>query len=114
MIIINIHLLGKLKKSNFGPVSRVWKDKYVELRHGVLSYEDYVGWGETYNKKTLKLIATQSVCQPSKKYHGHVFEIRELDEYGILIHNQNSKKLFMAESNEDMIRWIGAIRTVSC
>jgi hypothetical protein len=41
-----------------------------------------------------------------------VFEIRELDSDGKVIHHHNKKKLFMAESTEDMIKWIEAIRTV--
>jgi hypothetical protein len=103
---------GKLKKASSGAVSRVWKDKFVELRHGLLRYEDITGWGQRSNKKTVQLIVRQVLCRPSQKYHGHVFEIRDLDNEGHIIHHHSRKKLFMAESNDDMIRWIEAIRTV--
>jgi hypothetical protein len=93
-------------------VSRVWKDKFLELRHGELAYEDIMGWGQKANKKTIPLIVKHVVCRPSQKFHGHVFEIRELDSDGKVIHHHNKKKLFMAESTEDMIKWIEAIRTV--
>lgn len=107
----DVIMCGKLKKGSSGAVSRVWKDKFVELRHGELSYEDITGWGQKSNKKTLPLIVRQVICRPSQKYHGHVFEIRDLDNEGRIVHHHNRKKLFMAESTDEMGRWIEAIRT---
>lgn len=103
---------GRLKKASSGAVSRIWKDKLVELRHGVLSYEDITGWGVRANKKTIQLIFGQVACRPSQKYHGHVFEIRDKDSNGNVLHHHSNKKLFMADSNDEMARWIEAIRTV--
>jgi len=107
----DVIICGKLKKGSSGAMSRVWKDKFVELRHGELSYEDISGWGQKSNKKTLPLMVRQVVCRPSQKYHGHVFEIRDLDGDGRIIHHHNRKKLFMAESTDEMVRWIEGIRT---
>ena len=54
----------------------------------------------------------QVICRSSQKYHGHVFEVRDLDSEGHVVHHHSRKKLFMAESNDEMARWIEAIRTV--
>lgn len=78
----------------------------------MLSYEDITGWGQRANRKTVQLIARQVVCRPSTKYHGHVFEIRDLDSEGRIVHHHSRKKLFMVESNAEMMRWIDAIKTV--
>ena len=85
----------------------------MELRHGSLSYEDITGWGQKSNKKTIQLLAGKVLCRHSEKYHGHVFEIRDLDSNGQIVHHHNGKKLFMAETNEEMMRWIESLRTVS-
>lgn len=39
---------GYLKKANGRSVAPTWKMKFVEVRHGYLTYEDEAGWGDQY------------------------------------------------------------------
>jgi hypothetical protein len=40
--------MGYLRKASGRSVALTWKTKYVEVRHGCLSYEDDGGWGDRY------------------------------------------------------------------
>jgi len=96
---------GTLKKSSGGAVARVWKEKYVELRHGSFSYEDYSGWGDTYNCKTIKLVVKKVKCHTIKSgpmMGRFVFGISDIE---------GQKRFWMADSAEEMQSWVNAIKT---
>lgn len=96
--------LGTLKKATGGSVTRVWKEKYVELRHGKFSYGDHTGWGQTSNWKTIPLIATEIRCY---QISSNGVENR----YIFAIKDTSHKRLWMTDSLEEMMSWIDAIKT---
>jgi hypothetical protein len=85
-------------------VTRSWKEKYVELRHGNFSYGDLSGWGQTLNWKTIRLLSNDIHCYPAKSSlaNGYIFALRE---------SNGQKRLWMTDSLEDMISWVEAIKT---
>lgn len=95
---------GILKKATGSSVTRSWKDKYVELRHGNFSYGDLSGWGQTLNWKTIRLLSNDIHCYPAKSSlsNGYVFALRETN---------GQKRLWMTDSLEDMNSWVDAIKT---
>jgi hypothetical protein len=98
-------ILGTLKKATGSSVTRAWKEKYVEVRHGIFSYGDLTGWGQTVNWKTIRLITKDIRCYPVKSAtfpDRGVFALRE---------SNGQKRLWMAESLGEMIAWVDAIKT---
>jgi hypothetical protein len=94
-----------LKKATGSSVARAWKEKYVEVRHGIFSYGDFSGWGQTVNWKTMRLISKDIRCYPVKSATSPergVFALRE---------SNGQKRLWMTESLGEMIAWVDAIKT---
>jgi hypothetical protein len=75
------------------------------LRHGVFSYEDLSGWGETSNRKTIKLLFKRVKCYPIKTNQQSGRFLFALAE------NDGPKRLWMADTEEDMQSWIDATKT---
>jgi hypothetical protein len=97
-------VLGILKKATGSSVTRSWKEKYVELRHGNFSYGDLSGWGQTLNWKTIRLLSNDINCYPAKSSlsNGYVFALRE---------SNGQKRLWMTDSLQEMNSWVEAIKT---
>lgn len=97
--------LGVLKKITGNSVTRSWKDKFVELRHGVFTYGDYSGWNHHTNWKKIKLLSQKIRCYPLKSgniQNKFIFVLKEIN---------GSKRLWMVDTNEEMISWIESIKT---
>ena len=77
----------------------------MELRHGVISYEDLSGWGETSNRKTIKLLFKKVRCSAVKSEQEggrFVFALAEVS---------GNKRLWMADSLEELQAWVDSIKT---
>ena len=102
----NIIKAGSLKKAS-GNSLYLWKEKYVELRHGVFSYEDDIGWGEVHRKKTILLTADKCRCRP------HILQSSHGGSWVFEISMNNNRRLWMASSVDERDAWVLAINTAT-
>ena len=98
---------GWLKKASkggtFASVSSLWKAKFVELRHGVFSYEDDFSGKKKVQKKNITLSSDVCFCQVIKMRDKDGDFVFELSMRG------GSRRLWQAASLRDRNSWITAI-----
>eukprot|EP01041_Mallomonas_annulata_P001344 gene1344-2594_t len=95
---------GSLRKAS-GSSIFLWKEKFVELRHGVFTYEDDIGWGDGHKKKSIVLAIDQCRCKPieSGSSQGHwLFELSVVN---------GRQRLWMCASSNERDSWVQAINT---
>lgn len=101
---------GSLRKANrfhrgIIEVER-WKRKFIELRHGMFSYEnENIKWLRGVKKKVILLSAQTCKCRvcPLEGEEGN--KVFELTVYG------GPRRLWLADSVEDRDAWVKAINT---
>lgn len=87
--------------------SLLWKSKYIELRHGMFSYEDEGLDGYTWKikKKYIQLSVTNCRCRAYKVRSPEGDCIFELTLIG------GPRRLWLASSSEERDLWINTIKT---
>ena len=91
--------------SSVSSLSSIWKTKFVELRHGVFSYEDDISNTKKTNKKNILLSSDTCYCD--------VLKMREKDGdfvFELSMKNGN-RRLWQAASIRDRDAWINAINS---
>ena len=100
---------GWLKKASkggaFSSVSSLWKAKFVELRHGVFSYEDDFYGQKKAQKKNISLSMETCYCQVIKMREKSGDFVFELSMRG------GRRRLWQAASVRDRDTWINAINS---
>jgi hypothetical protein len=86
-------------------VSSMWKPKFVELRHGVFSYEDDFSGRKKAMKKNISLSVGTCYCQMIKMKEKDGECVFELSVRG------GSRRLWQAASSRDRDAWINAINS---
>ena len=91
--------------SSVSPLSSIWKTKFVELRHGVFSYEDDISGSRKVNKKNILLSSDACYCE--------VLKMREKDGDFVfeLSMKSGNKRLWQAASVRDRDAWVNAINS---
>jgi hypothetical protein len=100
---------GWLKKASragvLASVSTVWKSKFVELRHGVFTYEDDLHGRRKVVKKNIKLTTGNCQCQHRKLKEEFGDCVFELSITG------GNRRMWQAASARDRDAWIMAINS---
>lgn len=111
----NVIRSGKLKKASRGGAfsgSTIWKVKYIEISHGIFTYEDenhgfIENWSGTFeskpNQKTIALNIDTCRCRPYKIKNGHN-DMFELNVAG------GPRRIWQAATEEERDEWVNAIK----
>lgn len=118
--------LGFLKKARSGAFSAgstsnfTWKRKYVELRHGVLTYDDYTGVGpltvedltisdqsNISTRRTIPLSVDHTTCRVYENPNAN-FQDDRIFEIAI---DNGPRRIWMASSASECQEWIRAIHS---
>jgi len=111
----NIIRCGRLKKASRGGAfsgTTTWKIKYIEICHGIFSYEDenhgfIDNWSGTFENKSIQKTIALNVdtcrCRPYKAKNGH-HDMFELNVAG------GPRRIWQASSEEERDEWVNAIK----
>ena len=88
------------KSSSHSPLPSVWKTKFVELRHGVFSYEDDLSGTKKVNTKNILLSSDTCYCEVREREGDFVFELSM---------KNGNKRFWQAASVRDRDAWVNAI-----
>jgi len=102
-----ILMSGTLKKVSHHLIG-VWKNKFVELRAGNLSYHEYVGDDENYTQlKSIPLRASSCTCRVIEP---PIFAIGGAYVFELLV-GSGQKRFWMANSAAERDKWVNAIES---